>query len=470
MTARYPIVMNGGTLSELPSGDVLQAPAPTTAAASINLAPGVAPTAPVDGDAWTTSAGLFVRVNGATIGPLGAAGGGGSASLVAPQGRLTLVTGVPVMTGDQTAKSHVYYTPFVGAGVPIYDGSTWSLNTVGADLDMALDTSNQLINRVYDFFAWNNAGTLSIGAGPAWSQAATITVTIATPAVVSWTAHGLVEGDPVVFTTSGALPTGITAGTVYFVGRSPGANSFNISTTVANAAAGTFVATSGSQSGTHTATNGTRQRGTGAGTTELQLKNGIWTNKNSITLKNGAGAGTSGIAANTATFLGSAYMTANGQTGQVVYPATASGGSNNILALSNAYNTVPIRSFLRDSGSWTVTSATSQSLNQSTANRFTFLDCLGNAYTTASGRLYAQNTTGGNASFFGWYLNATNQNAIPDDIAQVTWATSAQGNAMSSAMSLPNLGLNYWQAVQRVSANTSTFSMSGFSGILEVNL
>lgn len=31
---------------------------------------GVAPSAPVDGDIWTTTAGLYVRVNGVTVGPL----------------------------------------------------------------------------------------------------------------------------------------------------------------------------------------------------------------------------------------------------------------------------------------------------------------------------------------------------------------------------------------------------------------
>jgi hypothetical protein len=40
---------------------------PTTAAASINLPHGVAPTSPVNGDMWTTTSGAFARVNGATV-------------------------------------------------------------------------------------------------------------------------------------------------------------------------------------------------------------------------------------------------------------------------------------------------------------------------------------------------------------------------------------------------------------------
>ncbi len=48
--------------------------ASTTARAGLNVAPGVAPTAPTDGDVWTTTAGIFTRVNGVTVGPLAAAG------------------------------------------------------------------------------------------------------------------------------------------------------------------------------------------------------------------------------------------------------------------------------------------------------------------------------------------------------------------------------------------------------------
>lgn len=44
--------------------------ASSTAAASLCLPHGTAPTSPVNGDIWTTTAGLYVRINGATVGPL----------------------------------------------------------------------------------------------------------------------------------------------------------------------------------------------------------------------------------------------------------------------------------------------------------------------------------------------------------------------------------------------------------------
>lgn len=82
------------------------------------------------------------------------------------------------------------------------------------------------------------------------SKTSTVTITIASPGVISWTAHGLMVANcPVVFTTTGALPTGLTAGTIYFV-RNPTANTFEVSAT----SGGASINTSGVQSGIHTCT------------------------------------------------------------------------------------------------------------------------------------------------------------------------------------------------------------------------
>ncbi len=81
------------------------------------------------------------------------------------------------------------------------------------------------------------------------AQSATVTITIASPAVVSWTAHGLSAGDTFVPTTTGALPTGLTAGTTYYVlAAGLTTNAFEVSATPGGAA----INTSGSQSGTQT--------------------------------------------------------------------------------------------------------------------------------------------------------------------------------------------------------------------------
>ena len=83
----------------------------------------------------------------------------------------------------------------------------------------------------------------------------TVTMTIASPCVVSLTNHGLRDGTGVVFSTTGALPTGVTVGTTYY-SRSTASGTFNLYDTAAHAIAGGstgIVNTSGSQSGTHLA-------------------------------------------------------------------------------------------------------------------------------------------------------------------------------------------------------------------------
>lgn len=67
-----PLLTGGGTLS----GRLVTAPS-NTAAAGLNIPPGVAPTSPINGDLWTTALGIYVQVNGSTVGPLGSGGGGG---------------------------------------------------------------------------------------------------------------------------------------------------------------------------------------------------------------------------------------------------------------------------------------------------------------------------------------------------------------------------------------------------------
>lgn len=78
-----------GQQTQIGGTNTLQAPTPTTANASINLPHGTAPTSPTDGDCWTTTGGLFCRISGATVGPMGSGGGGGTTNYYA--GALSLI-------------------------------------------------------------------------------------------------------------------------------------------------------------------------------------------------------------------------------------------------------------------------------------------------------------------------------------------------------------------------------------------
>ncbi len=77
----------------------------------------------------------------------------------------------------------------------------------------------------------------------------TVTITIASPAVLTRVAHGLAADDIIYFTTTGALPTGLVVDTAYYIiAAGLTADDFEVSATKG----GSAVNTSGGQSGVHT--------------------------------------------------------------------------------------------------------------------------------------------------------------------------------------------------------------------------
>lgn len=89
-------------------------------------------------------------------------------------------------------------------------------------------------------------------AGAGCIPTATVTISVDDPAVITATeGHGLTVGSPVVFATDGALPTGLTAGTTYYViAAGFSATSFSVAATPGGAG----IETTGTGSGTHTVT------------------------------------------------------------------------------------------------------------------------------------------------------------------------------------------------------------------------
>jgi hypothetical protein len=77
----------------------------------------------------------------------------------------------------------------------------------------------------------------------------TVTISNASPAVFTHVSHGLPVNTPIRFFTTGALPTGLTAGTVYYVSATGlAANTFSVKTAVIS---GTDINTSSAGSGVH---------------------------------------------------------------------------------------------------------------------------------------------------------------------------------------------------------------------------
>lgn len=78
-------------------------------------------------------------------------------------------------------------------------------------------------------------------------QTATVTISNGSPAVITWVGHTFTDGDLVRFTTTGALPTGLSVGTFYYIVNAT-TNIFNVSLTLS----GTPINTSSAGSGVHT--------------------------------------------------------------------------------------------------------------------------------------------------------------------------------------------------------------------------
>ena len=98
------------------------------------------------------------------VGPTGATGSTGASGVNGygvrtADGRLTTVTGTPVLTSTQSAKTTLYYTPFVGNQIALYSGGAWSVLTFA---ETSLSLSGYTASKNYDIWGYNNSGTLAL--------------------------------------------------------------------------------------------------------------------------------------------------------------------------------------------------------------------------------------------------------------------------------------------------------------------
>jgi hypothetical protein len=119
-----------------------------------------------------TSAGVTVR----TTDPINSAAG--ASTTFTPQGRLTLASGSPVMTANQSAATAIYYSPYVGNQFPVYDGTSAFSPLTFAELSNSTTQSSTgsagpaavAANKNYDCFGWSNAGVATLTRGGAWNS------------------------------------------------------------------------------------------------------------------------------------------------------------------------------------------------------------------------------------------------------------------------------------------------------------
>ena len=137
-----------------------------TATSATNLAGGGAGQIPYNTGSGATSflaagtAGQLLQSNGASAPSWTSQG-------LYHGGRISLQSGVPVSNSDQTAKTTIYFTPFNGDKISLYDGTAWAAYTF-TERSLSLGTLTSAKN--YDVFIYNNSGTLALELSAAWTS------------------------------------------------------------------------------------------------------------------------------------------------------------------------------------------------------------------------------------------------------------------------------------------------------------
>ncbi len=301
-----------------------------------------------------------------------------AAEIIPPQGRLTLSSGNPVVASISgvSGSTAIYYTPYVGNILPIYNGTGFTRTQFSELTNTTTDATKNpaavAASKNYDLFVWNDSGNIRLSRGPAWS-----------------------------------------------------------------------------------ADNG---RGTGAGTTELQRVSGIWTNKVAITNGPGAGLGT---------YVGTVRSNAS-STIDFFYGGSASGGSQALLMVWNAYNRVLTTARTSDNGaSYTYATGTQRVARASTGNGILFVvglqeDAIHAAYTGTI-------TTGAGAGNQGRCGIAVNQSNSEFGVLQAVRAATAVATTGSFHASYNGflssgtglfLGSNFINAIELADGSTSTFNVN----------
>lgn len=157
--------------------------------------------------------------------------------------------------GTVTAAYQINTGPSVQVPLTGWGAGTWGTGTWGSGSGSSIalriwDNANFGEDLVFGprggpIYYWDATGTVNTRGVLLSSTGGTVTLTIATPCVITLSTV-LAEGTAIKLATTGALPTGLTAGTTYYLRNVDGVTA-NLSAT----ATGALINTTGTQSGTH---------------------------------------------------------------------------------------------------------------------------------------------------------------------------------------------------------------------------
>jgi len=525
--------VSGDTIVQVTeAGDIILGDTIEGGSTTVNLGAGDAFTIQnVDGDTLfsVTEEGDVIFPGGLTLqeildiilsGGSGGGSSGGGSAIASGDGRLSLASGVKVMTDNYTAVTIVYY---VGGLLLFFNDGTGAFNPfpIGELSQTLADTTKSPgasgASQTIDVFGWKD--TLSVTSITRSGTTATVTTSaahgITTDAIVliagaTQSAYNgyqtLLSGSGSTFTfevagspatpatgtitaatarisrgpawknggqnltnATNATPISITAtshglatGDSVEINNVSGNTAANGIWTITRVDANTFTLDTSVGNGAYISGTGSfAGRGVGTGTTEIELSGNTYVN--SVAITNGPGAGLG-------TYLGTIRTDASNQLNWILGGVSA-GGTEAILSVWNVSNRVLVPCDVRDStASWSYSSTTARARNASNTNRITFVRGLNAdiAQFTISNAMDVNNTAG--YCLIG--LNSTSVSASGSTTAGCSLAVAGALGAgwLGFYDAYIGLGSGYVQALELKAGgnpNNPTFygSSSGFTAV-----
>lgn len=82
--------------------------------------------------------------------------------------RISVVSGVPVTSGDLTSRTTLFLVPYNGNTISLYDGSSWGLFTTSGT-NVSISTAALASGNIYDVYCYANAGVPTLEFSTAWT-------------------------------------------------------------------------------------------------------------------------------------------------------------------------------------------------------------------------------------------------------------------------------------------------------------